>query len=188
MVHVGSYSYGECMKPGVFPPTVSVGRYVSVGPGVRVYTQNHPLDRLSTHPLFYDVREGLVGQEELEPGLLRIEHDVWLGRNVIILPGCRRIGLGAVVGAGAVVTHDVPDFAVMVGVPAKLLRYRFDERTRDVVRASRWWEKNERELSAHLSSMVTPLTGDLSEHALLAPVLAELVNHSIEPLEAEHAV
>jgi len=155
-VHLGAYSYGPCTVPGHWPPSVSVGRYVSVGPGVSVYTQNHPLDRLSTHPYFYDARCGVVAQEMLEPGLLRVEHDAWLGRNAIILPGCRRIGIGAVVGAGAVVTRDVPDFAIVGGVPAKLMRYRFDEPVREQVLASRWWDKSVDELKAELETMTVP--------------------------------
>lgn len=155
-VHLGAHSYGPCSKPGYWPPSVSVGRYVSVGPNVAVYTQNHPLNRVSTHPYFYDARCGVVKQEVLEPGLLRIEHDVWLGRNAVILPGCRRIGLGAVIGAGAVVTRDVPNFGIVGGVPAKLLRYRFDETTQKKIRDSRWWEKSPEALSADLQKMCKP--------------------------------
>ena len=152
-VHLGAHSYGPCSMPGYWPPSVSVGRYVSVGPNVAVYTQNHPLDRISTHPYFYDARCGVVQQEELEPGILRIEHDVWLGRNAVILPGCRRIGIGAVVGAGAVVTRDVPDFAIVGGVPAKVLRYRYDEATQVKVLHSRWWEKQPEALAKDLDKM-----------------------------------
>lgn len=155
-VHLGAHSYGPCAMPGFWPPSVSVGRYVSIGPNVAVYTQNHPLDRISTHPYFYDARCGVVQEEELEPGLLRIEHDVWLGRNAVILPGCRRIGIGAVIGAGAVVTRDVPDFAIVGGVPAKVLRSRYDEATQEQVLASRWWEKAPEELAQDLNKMCRP--------------------------------
>src|SRR5438128_8834208 len=52
-VSVGAYSYGSCMVPGAFPAGVTVGRYVSVGPGVQAFRRNHPLERLSMHPFFY---------------------------------------------------------------------------------------------------------------------------------------
>lgn len=155
-VHLGAHSYGPCCEPGRWPPSVSVGRYVSVGPGVAVYTQNHPLDRLSTHPYFYDARCGVVDRELVEPGLLRIEHDAWIGCNAVILPGCRRIGIGAVVGAGAVVTRDVPDFSIVGGVPAKFLRYRFEESLRQQILNSQWWEKSLEELRSDLGAMTAP--------------------------------
>lgn len=155
-VHLGAHSYGPCAKPGYWPPSVSVGRFVSVGPNVAVYTQNHPLDRISTHPYFYDARCGMVDEEELDAGLLRIEHDVWLGRNAVILPGCKRIGIGAVVGAGAVVTRDVPDFAIIGGIPGKVLRYRYEEQVREKVLASRWWEKTPEVLAQNMTKMVGP--------------------------------
>ncbi|MEM9347223.1 MAG: CatB-related O-acetyltransferase [Planctomycetota bacterium] len=164
-VHLGAHSYGPCSMPGYWPPSVSVGRYVSVGPNVAVYTQNHPLDRVSTHPYFYDARCGVVPAEELEPGLLRIEHDVWLGRNAVVLPGCQRIGVGAVIGAGAIVTKDVPDFAIVGGVPGKLLRYRYDEPTQQRVLASRWWEKTPEALAGELDQMLKPAEDALADLA-----------------------
>ena len=63
-------------------------------------------------------------QGDKEPTPLHIAGDVWIGARVIVLPGCRRIGHGAVIGAGAVVTKDVPDWAIVVGNPAKVIRYR----------------------------------------------------------------
>jgi virginiamycin A acetyltransferase len=165
-LEVGAYSYGECTIPGAFPPGVSIGRYVSIAAGVRVFRRNHPTDRLSTHPFFYNQRLGLVERENIPNARLVIEHDVWIGERAIITPRCGRIGLGAVIGAGSVVTEDVPDFAIVAGVPAKLLRYRFAEGLRDAVRRSRWWERSVWELARHLPSMVEPL--DLaSTHPLL---------------------
>src|ERR1017187_4066715 len=126
-VRVGAYSYGECMVPGSWPAGVRVGRYVSVAPGVRVFLRNHPYDRLSMHPFFYNKKLGWVAEDTITSGTLEIGHDAWIGERVIITPGCRRIGIGAVVGAGAVVTKDVPDFAMVGGNPARLIRYRFPE-------------------------------------------------------------
>ncbi|MDR3762503.1 MAG: antibiotic acetyltransferase [Acidobacteriota bacterium] len=139
-VQVGAYSYGPCMAPGEMPPGVSVGRYVSMSAGVRVFRRNHPLGRLSLHPFFYNHELGFVARDTVEGEPLTIGHDAWIGYGAILLPGCRRVGNGAAIGAGAVVTHDVPDFAVAVGNPARVLRYRFSPEMRECIAGSRWWE------------------------------------------------
>ncbi len=168
-VRVGSYSYGECMLPGVFPRGVEIGRYVSVAKGVRVYTQNHPLDRLSMHPFFYDPRLGLVEHQALEPGSLWIGHDCWIGSGAIVTPACNRIGVGAVVAAGAVVTRDVADFAVVAGNPARELRRRFEPGICERILESRWWERSIEDVAAELPSMLEPLASEsIATHPLLA--------------------
>lgn len=71
---------------------------------------------------------------------LKIEHDSWLGTNSIITPSCSRIGIGATVGAGAVVTKDVGDFDVVVGNPARIIKRRFADDICETILDSRWWE------------------------------------------------
>jgi len=157
-IAVGAYTHGEALKPGVFPPNVIIGRYSSIAPGVRAFNQNHPIERLSTSAIFYEPRWG-GGEEcalDARP-VLAIGHDVWLGQNAMITPGCRRIGHGAIVGAGSVVTRDVPAFAVVVGNPARVLRYRFDETLRKAILASQWWSLSPGELFKKL-----PLGRDFS--------------------------
>jgi acetyltransferase-like isoleucine patch superfamily enzyme len=77
---------------------------------------------------------------------LSIGNDVWIGQNAIILPSVARIGDGAVIGAGAVVTKDVEPYSIVVGNPARLLRYRFSQETIVKLQESRWWEKSVGEL------------------------------------------
>jgi virginiamycin A acetyltransferase len=168
-VRVGAYSYGECVIPGAFPAGVQIGRYVSMAPGVRVFLRNHPLERLSMHPFFYNHQLGWLAEDTVTAGTLVIEHDAWIGERAILTPGCSRIGLGAVVGAGAVVTRDVPDFAVVAGNPAKILRYRFPAEVQDLIRNSKWWEQPIEACVKAMPFMTQALTGEaLYRHPLLS--------------------
>jgi acetyltransferase-like isoleucine patch superfamily enzyme len=141
------------MEPGAWPRGVTVGRYVSVGSGVLVFVRNHPLDRLSLHPFFYNSVLGLVPEDNIPSGWLEVGHDAWLGSNAIVTYKCHRIGIGAVVGAGAVVTKDVPDFAIVAGNPARILRYRFPEVLRQSILETRWWERSIEECARSLDEM-----------------------------------
>lgn len=135
---VGAHSYG-CFDPVRFPRGTRVGRYASIGPGVAAYRRNHPLDRLSLHPYFYNPQHGAKATADVATAALDIGADAWIGAGAIILPGCLRIGRGAVVAAGAVVTRDVPDYALVAGNPARVVRYRFDPAGIDAAERSRWW-------------------------------------------------
>lgn len=132
-VHVGPYSYGPCFSPGLFPPQVHVGNYTSIADGVMIVNENHPMTKLSTHPLLYGDHSDRV--------VLKIENDVWLGYNVVILPGCQSIGTGAIIGAGSIVTKDIPPYAIAVGNPARVLRYRFSPEVCAKLLESKWWNK-----------------------------------------------
>src|SRR5208283_328265 len=85
-VKAGAYSYGEGLKPGAFPPGVTIGRYVSIASGVRILLRNHPMERLSMHPSFYNAHLGFIQEDSIATGKLEIEHDAWLGEGVIITP------------------------------------------------------------------------------------------------------
>lgn len=93
--------------------TITIGENVNMGPEVVIYTQNHGIDRTDVP----------MNQQGFVKKSVEIGNDCWIGRRVIILPGVK-IGNGCVIGAGAVVTHDVPDYAVVGGVPAKIIKYR----------------------------------------------------------------
>lgn len=124
-----------------------IGRYCSLAPGVIIGAANHPIDFLTTSTAgwqqnFLGWRNGIDGPHQPVHFADRPEtvvgHDVWIGQNAFIRAGVR-IGNGAVVAAGAVVVQDVPDFAIVGGVPAKLIRYRFDDETRARIRKLQWW-------------------------------------------------
>lgn len=148
-VEIGAYTYGPWLAPGALPYGVKVGRFVSVAPRVSVYRRDHPLQRTSLHPFFYNPALGVVSEYKVPATPLHVGHDVWIGEGSIIVSGCQRIGNGAVVAAGAVVTRDVPAYAVVAGVPARVIARRFDESTAAAIDASRWWERPISELSPH---------------------------------------
>lgn len=159
-VDVGLYSYGQCLQPGFLPPGTTVGRYCSLGPEMVVFRRNHPPDRISLHPFFFNRHAGLVTQDTVEDNKdnpLEIGHDVWIGARAIILPRCRRIGNGAVIGAGAVVTRDVPDFAIVAGNPARVVRDRFSAEWKSMIARSEWWLQPVEVLADHLAVFAVPV-------------------------------
>lgn len=163
-IEIGAYTYG-CFAPGAFPPHLTIGRYVSLAAGISVHVRNHPLDRISTHPFFFNSKLGFLEKDSMEFRHLMIEHDAWIGERVHILPRCKRIGIGAVVGAGAVVTKDVPDYAIVGGNPAQIIRYRFPKKVIDDLLASKWWEKPIEQLDiAEFNRPLPNSSGNAPEH------------------------
>src|SRR5258708_39890935 len=107
---MGMHSAGPCRLRGRFPAGTRVGNYCSFAAGIQVLRRNHPVDRISQHPFFFNSSVGLLDRDTIplvEENPLTIGHDVWTGQNVLIAPGCRSIGDSAVVASGAVVTADV---------------------------------------------------------------------------------
>ncbi len=104
---------GVGIRCEVYGP-VTIGTDVMMGPEVIIYTSGHAHDRI-------DITMIEQGSDETRP--VTIGNDVWIGRRAMIMPGVK-IGNGTIIGAGAVVTKDVPDYAIVGGVPAKVLKYR----------------------------------------------------------------
>jgi virginiamycin A acetyltransferase len=141
-IEIGLYSYGSCFDLDNINAGTKIGRYCSFAEGVLVFNRNHPLDFKSMHPYFFNTRFGYVEKEIVPMRTITIGNDVWIGRNAIILPSVKTIGDGAVIGAGAIVTRDVPDFAVVGGNPAKVIKYRFSEETRRKIKDLQWWNRD----------------------------------------------
>jgi acetyltransferase-like isoleucine patch superfamily enzyme len=147
-VHVGMYSYG-CFDPWRMRGPMRVGRYCSIANTVRTSLVNHPVEAITTHPMLYETRFGVVDHSDIgNEETLVIEDDVWIGHNVMILSGCKFIGRGAIIGAGAIVTRNVPAYEIVAGNPARTLRVRFPAEMIEALEASRWWEREPSELAA----------------------------------------
>lgn len=149
---IGAYSYGSVLDPGVVPRGSRVGAYCSVGQDLIIRRRDHPVERPILHPFFYNSALGIVARDTIpldRDNPLTIGHDVWIGDRVTILSGCKHIGNGAVLAAGAVITKDVPAYAIMGGVPAKVLKMRFAPAQIDALEHSKWWERGISELVAN---------------------------------------
>ena len=143
-VDIGNYTYiNEYTR--IDANTKSIGKFCSISHNVKIGMGPHPLHFVSTSPIFYAKSRGYVNNdfynEYKDKGYTVIGHDVFIAANVIIYAGIS-IGTGAVVAAGSVVTKDIPPYAFAAGVPAKIIKYRFDEKTINKLLSSKWWEKD----------------------------------------------
>ncbi len=141
---IGKYTY---VSRNALIQNTTIGNYCSISHDVILGLGAHPLTMFSTSPIFYKVYNNLnvklverdISVQEYKP--IIIGSDVWIGARVIVMDGVT-IGHGAVVAAGAVVTKDVPPYAIVGGVPAKVIRYRFSENIRNALLESEWWKKS----------------------------------------------
>ncbi len=140
-----------------------IGRFTCIGPNVTIGIGTHPTNRKSIHPVFYSTRaqSGTSFTDKdlfAEHSRTRIGNDVWIGAGVIVRDGVT-IGDGAIIGAGAVVTKDVPSYGIMIGNPAKVLRYRYSPEMIAETLASPWWELPD----ADLRDRIEEFTRDLND-------------------------
>lgn len=111
-----------------------IGKYCSISEGVKINPVEHNLKLVTTHPIAGESGHYGICNQKVDIG-----NDVLISLNTIILSGVH-IGDGAVIGAGAVVTKDIPPYAVAVGVPAKVIRYRLESSEIEKLESIRWWD------------------------------------------------
>lgn len=174
---IGKYTYGYEELLEYYPLAESIGRFCSINGTARIWN-NHSLDAITTSPIldypgfydwnFYPERQELVkkygkhkdnhpyeNSEIRDNKPIVIGNDVWIGANAVILPGVN-IGDGAVIAAGAVVTKDVEPYAIVGGVPAKLIRYRFSNDIIKKLLQIKWWNWTEEEIDNNIELFYQP--------------------------------
>lgn len=139
-VTLGEYSY---IAKNSNIANTEIGRFCSIGPNFCCGMGIHPIDGISTSPMFYSSakQNGMTlskVDKVQESKRTKIGNDVFIGANVTVLDGAT-IADGAVIGAGAVVVKDIPPYAVAVGVPAKVVKYRFTSEQIDILMKRKWW-------------------------------------------------
>lgn len=153
---IGSFTYiqNDCKLE-----RCKVGRFCSIGDTVKVLSATHPTrDFVSTSPVFFSTAcqcgETFV-QENMFEEYLRvgefgvvIGNDVWIGANAILLGGIT-IGDGAIIAAGSLVNKDVPPYAIVGGVPSKIIRYRFEKEQIERLLLKPWWNKSDEWIRQH---------------------------------------
>lgn len=143
-VQLGDYSY---IAKNSNISITTIGKFCSIGPNVCCGLGKHPTNGISTNPMFYSTKRqnGMTLRtedkyDEFQP--ITIGNDVFIGANVTILDGVT-IADGAIIGAGAVVTKDIPPYAIAVGVPAKVIKYRFSQDKIEALLKRKWWNDEE---------------------------------------------
>lgn len=155
-VTLGRYSYIN--GPNTFVQSGSIGAFCSIAWGVTIGPDEHPVRAVSTHPFWYNAaawfgtRKDTAFAPKAPPV---IGNDVWIGCNAVILRGAV-IEDGAIIGAGAIVAGRIPAYAIAVGIPARIIGYRFDDHVARVVRESEWWSWDEDRLVENLGLFATP--------------------------------
>ncbi len=158
-VHVGEFTYYDSMNatsadferdnilynyPG--HGDLTIGKFTSIASGVEIImgAANHSIKSFSTYPFSLISRNwankiGMTKKDMPNKGDTIIGNDVWIGRQAKIMPGVK-IGDGAIIGSYAVVAKNIPPYAIAVGNPAKIIKYRFDEATIEFLLDIKWWD------------------------------------------------
>lgn len=167
-IEVGDYTYyDDFADPHSFEKNVLynfpfvddkliIGKFCSIASGAKFILNggNHRIDRFTTYPFEIFGNSWKHVQPDAYPnkGNIVIGSDVWLGYNTVIMPGVN-IGHGAIIGTCAVVTKDVPPYAIVGGNPAQVIRYRFDDETIHILLGIAWWDWEIEKITRNLSTI-----------------------------------
>lgn len=153
----GDYSYTAGDVDMIY---TEVGKFCSIASHVRINPGNHPMHRVTQHHMTY--RRRMFGMAEEDDQAFFdwrradrcvVGHDVWIGHSAILMAGVK-VGTGAVIGAGAVVTKDIGDYEIAVGVPARSIRKRFSDDVIAKLLAIAWWDWDDDTLRARFDDLL----------------------------------
>ena len=149
--NIGEYSY---VGMNSWVCIADVGKFCSIANRVNIGLGNHTINYLSTSPIFTEKYNGTGFSwinKTIDPPFKRtiIGKEVWIGFGAMVIGGVK-IGDGAIIGAGSIVTKDIPPFAIAVGSPAKVIKYRFSEETIEKILQNPWWNKSEKYLKQNI--------------------------------------
>lgn len=156
-IKVGDYTYGRLNVAMWDAPdeSLSIGKYCSIATTARfICGGGHEMNVLSTYPF---CQKFLGDGNAVTNGPIILDDDVWVGDSAMIMSGVH-IGQGAVIGAGAIVTHDIPAYAVAVGTPARVVRYRFDEKIIEKLMQVDYTKLNPEKIKENISLLKTQVT------------------------------
>jgi chloramphenicol O-acetyltransferase type B len=143
-----------------------IGKYCSIGSGVvfmMAGNQGHRMDWVSTFPFYFQANIFKASKNAYKKvGDTNIGDDVWIGSEAMIMAGVT-IGSGAVVAARAVVTKDIPPYAVVGGNPAEIIKYRFNEKTIKKLLKLKWWNWSEKEIKKAMPLICAEYTQELTD-------------------------
>lgn len=160
---VGDYTYIGKNTSLVY---ATVGKFCSIAGNSSIGMANHTLSCLSTSPIFTEKNNGTgytwtMQTHECPYKPVKVGNDVWIGTKAMVLGGVE-IGNGAVIAAGAVVTRNVPPYAVVAGVPARIIKYRFPNEIISELEKIEWWSLPDEVLKKHINLFqTTDVTLDL---------------------------
>ena len=169
-IGVGTYASGEPLIRLHHPNNkVLIGKFCSFAHAVTIFAGgNHPMKYVSTHPLklYFGVDDFTSWTADCGDGdeTTKIGNDVWLGHGSVIMSGAE-IGDGAIIGAQAVVRGKIPPYAIVLGNPAIIIRYRYDQQTINQLQAIRWWDWPIEKIKDEISNLTSSDIADfLSRH------------------------
>lgn len=136
----------------------SIGKCVNIASNVRINPGFHPYEMPSQHHFMYRREMYSLGEDDKaffnyrDIQKVKIGHDVWIGHGAVIMPGIK-VGNGAIIGSNAVVTKDIPSYAIVAGVSAKILKFRFSKEIIKALEDIAWWNWSHQEIKERIDDL-----------------------------------